>query len=160
MAASLPYGPTCCEAAECTECAASPAATALLVFHPSAGLLPGIRWHDAPAIFPPSPCCPRSWSFLCILFFICCQSQGCTVDTRGFCMAESRKGIVQGQGKLWAAPWWDSTTPPVKGRYQAQYHELFAYMVGQEWAGLGQSSGRDLQGTYRKPLQVSHCLWP
>lgn len=84
MAASLPYGPTCCEAAECTECAASPAATALLVFHPSAGLLPGIRWHDAPAIFPPSPCCPRSWSFLCILFFICCQRQGCTVDTRGF----------------------------------------------------------------------------
>lgn len=43
----------------------------------------------------------------------------------------------------------------VNGRYQAQYLELLAYVVRQEWVGLGQSSGRELQGTeehYRHPI--------
>lgn len=43
----------------------------------------------------------------------------------------------------------------VNGRYQAQYLELLAYVVRQERVGLGQSSGRELQGTeehYRHPI--------
>lgn len=69
-------------AAECTECAAPPGLPALptlrvptlLVFHPSAGPLPGTQRGDTGDVFPPlcSPNTrPHHRGFLCILGFIC-----------------------------------------------------------------------------------------
>lgn len=93
-------------------------------------------WHPVtrrPSYFSTLPMLPTLLKLSMHFVFHLLPAPGLHCGYPGFfCMAESRKGIVQGQGKLWAAPRWDSTTPPVKGRYQAQYRELFAYTVGQE----------------------------